>query len=443
MPEDLGGLIDRARWGRAHTLIFASTAIGFFIWGIINALAFSVYPSYNNVYYIVVVAAAPLLGDLLLPWISDQSLGRKNMYIITMSLYGIGSAVIVLDLLLLKPGLRQMVIFLAAYALSMIGVEGEVPVGLALLAEIMPVKWRQKSLILSPNFENIGAAAGAAAIYLTYFLGPHAPVVDAISIVGIAVGGLVAAIVIRLMMPESIRWLTARGLANVAEREVKKVNFTEDPGVKVEEVNNRLGVKSRFLVLTSWSIANYLTWSLMAFVLADYYFKPPQLYLVMFYANLGAAAAGLVVPLFIEKINTRSYSLLSFALASLSFIPVLLYVALGLDNATIFYALTFTNLFFITFTWFARTIYEPLLFPTERRAFMVGSVRAVAMSAFTASTYVTYNFSELDFALYGLIMELVGLAGALWWAFKGYDVRMKSTDSLSAIPSRPSYRPLS
>jgi hypothetical protein len=57
-----------------------------------------------------------------------------------MSLYGIGSAIIVLDLLLLKPGLRQMIIFLAAYAISMIGIEGEVPVGLALLAEIMPVR---------------------------------------------------------------------------------------------------------------------------------------------------------------------------------------------------------------------------------------------------------------------------------------------------------------
>lgn len=442
MPEDLGGLIDRARWGRAHTLIFASTAVGFFIWGIINALAYSVYPSYNNIYYIVVVAAAPLLGDLILSWLSDRSLGRKSMYIITMSLYGVGSAIIALDLLMLKPGTWQMIIFLAAYALSMIGVEGEVPVGLALLAEIMPVKWRQKSLIISPNFENIGAAVGAAAIYLAYFLGPHAPVVDALSIVGIAMGGLIAAIVIRLMMPESIRWLTTKGLASAARKEAERANFTEDPDVKVEDVNNRLGMKSRFLVLTSWSIANYLTWSLMAFVLADYYFKPPQLYLVMFYANLGASMAGLVVPLFIERINTKSYSLLSFALASLSFIPVLLYIALGLNNATIFYALTFSNLFFITFTWFARTIYEPLLFPTDRRAFMVGSVRAVAMTAYTASTYVTYSFSELDFALYGLAMELIGLAGALWWTLKGYDVRMKSTDSLSAMPTRPSYRPL-
>ncbi|MFP3232022.1 MAG: hypothetical protein RXR70_05255 [Acidilobus sp.] len=64
------------------------------------------------------------------------------------------------------------------------------------------------------------------------------------------------------------------------------------------------------------------------------------------------------------------------------------------------------------------------------------------MTTYTASTYVTYSFSEFDFALYGLAMELVGLVEALWWVLEGYDVRMRSTDSLSAIPSKPSYRPL-
>ncbi|MFP3080895.1 MAG: MFS transporter [Acidilobus sp.] len=103
------------------------------------------------------------MGDLTLSWLSDRALGRKNMYIVTMSLYGAGSAIIAADLLLLKPRPAQMAIFLAVYTLSMIGVKGEVPVGLALLAEIMPFEWRHKALVLSPNFENIGAAVGAAA----------------------------------------------------------------------------------------------------------------------------------------------------------------------------------------------------------------------------------------------------------------------------------------
>jgi MFS family permease len=56
---------------------------------------------YQNVAYIVVVAP---IGDLTLSWLSDRALGRKNMYIVTMSLYGASSAIIAADLLLLKPG---------------------------------------------------------------------------------------------------------------------------------------------------------------------------------------------------------------------------------------------------------------------------------------------------------------------------------------------------
>jgi hypothetical protein len=104
---DLVSRVDRAKWGRAHWLIFASTSIGFFLWGIINTLGYAFYPEYESVAYIVVVAATPLIGDLLLSWLSDRILGRKRTYLITMSLYGVGSLIIVLDLLLVPKGLAR------------------------------------------------------------------------------------------------------------------------------------------------------------------------------------------------------------------------------------------------------------------------------------------------------------------------------------------------
>ena len=37
-------LVERAKWGGAHWLIFASTSIGYFIWGLVTALGFLSYP---------------------------------------------------------------------------------------------------------------------------------------------------------------------------------------------------------------------------------------------------------------------------------------------------------------------------------------------------------------------------------------------------------------
>ncbi|MGC9071305.1 MAG: MFS transporter [Acidilobus sp.] len=433
LEDDVLSIVDRARWGRAHWLIFTSTAIGFFLWGIINTLGYAFYPEYENVAYIVIVAATPLLGDLILSWLSDRILGRKRTYLITMGMYGLGSLIIVLDLLLIPKSLTQMAVFLVGYGLSMFGVEGEVPVGLALLAELAPVKHREKVLILSPNFENIGAAAAAAIAFLVYSL-RNSYVLDSLAVAVMAVVGLVAAIVLRLLMPESIRWLAAYGRVGEARKEANKIGAQVERTAVLSEPPT-VGLGGRFAVLTAWSLANYLTWSLMAFVLADYYFTGAGIYLVMLFANLGASVAA-VAALFVDKLDMRDFTLISFTGALLSFMPVLEYVLLDLRSSALFYGLTFMNLFFITFTWWVRTIHEPLLFPTQRRAFLIGSVRAIAMGTYTASTYLTSTFPEWAFVIYGMFLQGVGLTAAAWWRGRGYDVRMRSLESLSLTPFR-------
>lgn len=441
MGDDLLSRLDRARWSRAHWLIFASTAIGFFLWGIINTMGYAFFPTYSSVAYIVTVAATPLLGDLILSRISDRRLGRKSTYIITMGLYALGIMIDAAALLLMRRGLAQEATFLAGYGLAMFGVEGEVPIGLALLAEVSPVKHRQRVLILSPNFENIGAAAAAALAFAIANMDPSGHgmspfTVATLAIAGMAAAGLVAAVVLRALMPESIRWLTARGLEERARREASRLTASGEDNVSISNRGSRrLSLRSRFGFLTVWALANYLTWGLMAFVLADYYLHGSQIYLDMLFANLGASAAA-VAALFLDRMDSRNFVLLAFSAATASFAPILAYTLLGLSSPALFYGLTFLNLFFITFTWWVRTIHEPLLFPTEDRAFMIGSVRAIAMAAYTASTYITFGANEWAFALYGMAWQAVGLASAALWRRDGFDVRLRSLDAISAPAPR-------
>ncbi len=431
MSENLIRKIDLAKWGKMHWYIFFSTSIGFFLWGIINTLGYAFFPTYQNIYYLIVIAAIPLLGDLILSRISDRIMGRKKTYIITMGLYGLGSLIIVLDLLFIK-GLLQMVLFLLGYGISMFGVEGENPIGLSLLAELTPVKYREKILVLSPNFENIGAAIAAAIALSVYFM-KNSFIIMGISIAIMAIIGLIIAIMLRLLMPESIRWLTAKGKIKDAEKEISKITTSQELNVKENFLSSNIGLKKRFLILTIWALANYLTWSLMAFVLADFYFKGSSLIEVILWANLGASFAGLLIGPIIDKIDMRKYTFISFLTATISFLPILAYTIFNFKSLYLFYSLTFINLFFITMTWFVRTIYEPTLFPTTNRAFYIGIVRAIAMTTYTISTYLTSSLPLWGFAIYGMGFQGLGLIASVYWIKRGEDVRYKSLDVLSKI----------
>ncbi|MDP8003162.1 MAG: MFS transporter, partial [Caldisphaera sp.] len=125
--------IDKAKWNLTLTLAFVSIAIGFLMWGIITTIGILVYPQYHNVFYLIFISAVPLLGDLLLPRLSDISLGRKTTFFITMFLYSLGSIIFIINAKFFSSNIY---IMLLAYTLAVIGVEGEVPVALSLIAEL-------------------------------------------------------------------------------------------------------------------------------------------------------------------------------------------------------------------------------------------------------------------------------------------------------------------
>lgn len=404
--------------------MFASVVVGYFMWGVISSIAPLIYPSINSVLFLLTPTLAALAGNLILSFFSDRKLGRKVTFFITMTLYSVGTILIILASVLSgfnTSSLAQfpyILLIVIGIILGEFGVEGEVPIMLSYSAEMMPLNYRDSILILGPNFDNIGATVAALIGYLTYSLS-NSFTIELLALSLVAILGIIFGIVIRFLLPESVRWLMAKGDISKAEREANKV------AKEIGEINTQTQVKddtsliSRYIFLVIIGVTQYLTYGLMAFTVADYYFSSSQTPFIIFIANLGASVSGFIATVLVRRINTRMFSLISYMGGALSMIPIVL---LTMNfNVGIFYILLFINMLFSEFSWAVRTLYEPVLMPNNIRAFMIGLVRIFPIAAYGISLVVTSSFSLLDYLILNFGLWLMGGIASLIWYRKGVD----------------------
>lgn len=418
--SDIVKTIDKMGWNRTLTLAFLSLAIGFLMWGIITTLGILEYPEYHNVFYLIYVSSIPLIGDLLLSRISDISLGRKTTFFITMFLYSLGSIIFIINSEFWGSNIY---ITLVAYTMAIIGVEGEVPVALSLIAELFPLKYREKMLVILPNFDNIGAVIASLIAFMTYYLSSSF-VIQEVSMGIVALVGAIIAIIVRLSLPESIRWLVIKGDTNKAKNElskIKDIQVSQDEPINLNITKN-VGIGFRYSFLALIGISQYLTYGLMAYVIADYYFTGLALDLVVLFANVGASVGGLIAMALVDKLGTRKFASISYIGGFLTMIPILIYILIFKEYIALFYPLLFLNMIFSEFGWAVRTVYEPTLMPTSSRAFLVGLVRAPIIAVYTISVYLTSSFTELQFVIYNMILWGIGAISAGIWHVFGFDI---------------------
>lgn len=99
-------------------------------------------------------------------------------------------------------------------------------------------------------------------------------------------------------------------------------------------------------------------------------------------------------------------------------------------NFGMFYSLLIVNMLFSEFGWAIRTIYEPVLMPKKLRAFMIGLIRLVPITAYAISTYVTQSFNLTNYILYNTILWLIGGIATIIWYFKGIDTNYVSLEEV-------------
>ncbi|MHB1907453.1 MAG: MFS transporter [Nitrososphaerales archaeon] len=423
--------VDRAKWTRSHSSVFVSLAMGFFIWGVIGSLAPLFYPSQDVVWILILPYSAQVAGDLVLPRLSDVKLGRKPIFFITLFLTGAGSILIAASLFFLNENLAVLALGLV---LAYVGVEGEVPNGLSYASEIFPLRFREKMLVLIPNFDNFGAMVAAAIGFVTFSLTDSVTIsLEVLALLAMAV--VAVAFIVRYSMPESVRWLAYQGKTEKAQNEVKKMALSESTSeVSASPNTKKLGLGPRLGLLVAIGISQYLTYGLMTYIIADYYFTGNAVNFIVMVANAGAFVAGFITILIIGRMKVKAFSLFAFWGGALTMIP-LLFVAYSLGgNLTLFYVLLFVNVAFSEFAWAVRGILEPVLMPSKNRAFLIGCIRLGPMLSYIASVYY-FNVNSLpltQFVEYNLALWILGGVASVYWFVKGYNIERVDLEEASS-----------
>lgn len=336
---------------------------------------------------------------------------------------------------------------MVSYILAEIGVGGEEPPALAATTELMPYNYRGAMLVLITNFDNIGAAIAAAILLIALMNSTQLSATW--TMISSAIIVLIVAIIIRLITPESVRWLLVRGRIGEAERVANEYGLSYAlTGSQPQDIQ---GIRFpplwfRTLVLTLLGISQLATYGLMAYYiiyLPSLPFSNNEVLAtqVLLWANVGASVAGLI-GLVIDRLSRKTFTLISFLGGLLTMIPIFVIYGLMSHSAlasslVIFYVLLFLNMVFSEFGWAVRVLLEPELYPTRVRATWVGIVRLAAWVMYVVLIYyLLASASTLTYLLANLVLYVIGFSAALAWFIFGVETRGLPVHALDQAASK-------
>ncbi|PLC67528.1 MFS transporter [Vulcanisaeta sp. EB80] len=436
-----------------HYVMFLSYSLTFLIWGFVTTsgvMTLDYFSKYIPRFLVPISAAmGPLflmVGNTLMGRLADI-VGRRGIYVFTMSLYTIGLVGMALSLFFINtmPVEIAFTVFLISYILAEIGVGGEEPPALAATTELMPPNRRGSMLVLITNFDNVGAALAALILFLSLLW--STPISATWTMIGTAILIIAVAVVIRLVTPESVRWLMVKGREDVARR------IAEEKGLMYAISDYRSKANVRFppvwfraLVLSLMGFSQLATYGLMAYYiiyLPTLPFSSNEVLAaqVLLWANVGASLAGLV-GLVVDNIRRRMFTLLSYIGGLLTMIPIFLVYGLMSTSSiasslSIFYILLILNMVFSEFGWAVRVLLEPELFPTRVRSTWIGIVRLISWTVYIVLIYyLLATASTFTYLLSNVLLYIVGIAAALAWYIWGVETKGLPVSVLDGAASK-------
>ena len=394
------------RLSKQQKALLTSASMGYVMWGVVASIgpltAAGEILSGNieletKVFTLLIPTLSLLAGNIIMGIFSDL-FGRKNVFFITLLLYGAGIFIVFSSATF--PELA------VGLALAEFGAGGEEPPSLAIVSEDFSPKRRGRYLTLIPNFNNIGTLAFYVVLLLAIVPGRTDILVFGFGIIAIALFS-------RLSLPESFRWQNATGRKKDAEVTRKELVIEED-GIKSKKPNQIIGI----MVLSMLGVSQYLTFGLMSYVIGPYEF--PGAYTDNMIVAIGMAGASLAgfFAIFMINRSRSNYTLFSFGGGFVSIIVIFLIAYLNLslflsDPLIYFYPILFISMMFSEFAWASRTTLEPELFTTTRRASSIGLIRVFPMIAYALSVIYTSSLSLTSYILFNVFLWGLGLSGAI------------------------------
>jgi MFS family permease len=448
----LSARLDRLDWSRAHTTIVLALGAGWLFDSLEVQLFSNAVGPLGQYFHASVFAqdsvlavwlAGILLGALAGGWLADR-FGRRRMFVTTLLWYAVFTA-----LTGLAPGLWFVY---AARFVAALGVGAEYAIVNTAIAELVPARVRGRAGALVMNFWPAGAIAAGVVAYL---------VLDVLNVAAsvswrylFVAGGLVALVVLyfRRRVPESPRWLVARGRYAEAERIVAALEnghgTTAPPGPQPTPVRHAFAELLRhhrgrlalgMLLDLAEAFGYYGIFALLSVVvLPRVHIATGQVPLFYIVGNLGALAGGLAMTVLLDRLGRRTTVTACYALAAAATGLLAWATATG-DPAAVTVAFVVAS-GFGTAAWTSAYPTFTELFPTHLRGVGVGTSVAVGRIGAIVGTLLLPGLATRlgPTASYLLVVGcwLVGVAAITVYRLAGgVEATGRSLETLAGAPA--------
>jgi MFS family permease len=451
--------LDTAGWNRVHTAVTAALGIGWLLDAFEVTIVNNVIGALRDLWRLTNLEASWILsiwfvgimvGAYVFGYLADR-FGRRRLFLLTLLLYGLFTF-----LTAFAWGYGSFMFF---RSLTAVGVGAEYAAINAAISEFIPARHRGKTNATVMNFWSLGAIL--AALVTLYLLNNLPPDVGWRAAFGF--GAVIAFFtgILRRYIPESPRWLLARGKVEAAEAVVENVEKGrfENPaklapspdsssGCSARQKSHPTGFWRQSLELVTRYPGRTALGSLLDFSEAAGYYglfaflalfilpavAVPSQFVPWFYlvGNIGALAGGIVAAISLDKIGRKITVPGFYALAAFG-ILLLAGATSTRDWRWVLAAFTLANLF-ATGSWISAYPTFSEIFPTGLRSTGIGlSVAVGRIGAFCAPLVLTMvaNAAGMLAALALLAaLWLIGVIVMIPWYFRGVEGRGISLEAL-------------
>ena len=421
--------------------MYTGTSASFLFWGIVATLGpliasqdlITGLSSGERLLFLLIGPITVPVGNVLLGILSDL-FGRRKMFFLSMLFYTSGIIII---------GFSYSVIpLILGLVLAEFGVGGQEPSALSLVAENTAPEKRPFWLTITTNMNNIGSAIiafififniGSSITVFIFIFNTGSSIIPFIFIfnkgteiarillVTISIAMVAITVLSIMLTPESYIWERKKSESRWASD--KKELGIDNEG-EVAPMNSPV---FSYLFLVTIGISQYLTFGLMAYVLAPVEFSGATLDAeIIFVALLGASIAGFLAAKLISR-GTKNYTLLSFGYGTITTLVMLLLYPY-LYDMYIFLPLLFLNMTASEFAWASRSVLEPQVVGTGIRSTFIGLVRLGPMIAYPVFTVISYSLTIRQFISVNLLLWDLGFAASVIWYVYGIEVAKKNID---------------